>query len=160
MKNLGLNIGQRKRLIKYIKHVKKINDNKKYKIKITEKSTQKEVNQFLKEELKFSDRAIYELGLDAISLFLVTEKEIDDSKELNKEEKENYKNFLNYWNEKEERQVNDLNKEDKKEDITINEIEEKKEVNYIIKETYEEANEKKIEDNIGKKEIVQMSTKK
>ena len=159
MKNLGLNIGQRKRLIKYIKHVKNANDNKKYKVKITKKSTQKEVNQFLKEELKFADKAIDELGLDAISLFLVTEKEIDDSKELNQEEKENYKNFLNYWNEKEEKQVNDLNKEDKKEDITINEIEEKKEVNNLIKETYEKANEKNIEDNIGKKEIVQINEK-
>ena len=160
MKNLRLNIGQRKRLIKYIKHVKKVNDDKKYRVKISKNSTQKEVNQFLKEELKFSDRAIETLGLDAISLFLVTEKEIDDFKELNQEEKENYKNFLKrgkdehfYLNEiEEEKEINDLNKEDKKEDIIINGIE-KKQVNHIIKETFEKVNEYNKEGNTGKNEI-------
>ena len=39
----------------------------------------------------------------------------------------------------EEKEINDLDKEDKKEDIIINGIE-KKQVNHIIKETFEKVN--------------------
>ena len=63
MKNMELNIGKKKKLIKYINYFKNLN------LKITEKSTKEEVNMFLKEKLKFSDEAIEGLALDAISFF-------------------------------------------------------------------------------------------
>ena len=88
MENIGLNIGQRKKLIKYINYFKNLN------LKITEKSTKEEVNMFLKEKLKFSDEAIEGLALDAISFFQFSENEIDEFDELTEEEKANYKNYL------------------------------------------------------------------
>ena len=99
MKKFGLNMGQRKKLIKYINHFIKIeNENPKEttstEFQLTEKSSEDEVAKFLKEKLNFSDESIAELGLDGESLFLIGEEELN-SFSIKDEEKEKLKNLLN-----------------------------------------------------------------
>lgn len=99
MKKFGLNMGQRKKLIKYINHFIKIeNENSKEttstEFQLTEKSSEDEVAKYLKEKLKFSDESIAELSLDGESLFLIGEEELN-SFSIKDEEKEKLKNFLN-----------------------------------------------------------------
>ena len=81
MKGLGFNYGQRKRLIKYINHFKKLKNEKpdedKIEINISRKSSIEEINEFLKNELKFSQNIIDDLQLDAESLFLLEEDSIE-----------------------------------------------------------------------------------
>lgn len=96
MKDEGLNLGQRKKLYKYIQYAKE-NIAKK---KITKKSDKAEVGKYLKEILNFSDKAIREMELDGESLFLLSEEDIDELEELNEEEKDKLKNFLKSQKEK------------------------------------------------------------
>ena len=81
-----------KNLVKELKE--KSHKTEKPKIKITTHSKEKEVAQFLKEQLKFSEDSIDALGLDGESLFLLEGSEIDYLTELRPEERENLKNFL------------------------------------------------------------------
>ena len=69
-------------------------------IKITKESQKEEVNQFLKEQLKLSEKAIESLELDGEALFELEESDIDAAEELSQEEKERLKNFLNSEKEK------------------------------------------------------------
>ena len=98
MKKLGLNLGQRKKLVKYIEYFKTIPppppDSPNEEIIITEKSTEEEVSKFLKIRLKFSQDSIYKLGLDGESLFMLEGSEIDKFGELTLDEKYNLKRFL------------------------------------------------------------------
>ena len=92
MENIGLNLGQRIKLSKYIEYVKEQEN-----IKITKNISKDEVALYLKKELSFSEKSIKELDLDGESLFLIEEEEIDDSEDfkiLTEEEKKNLKNFL------------------------------------------------------------------
>ena len=93
MKDLGFNYGKRKRLTKYINHFKKLKNKKpdedKIEINISRKSSIEEINEFLKNELKFSQNIIDDLQLDAESLFLLEEDSIEDlSESMNQEQKE------------------------------------------------------------------------
>ena len=63
MKNIGLNLGQRKKLLNYIKHVDKINYDK-------------ELKNFLKEKLQFTQQYIESLKLNGDDLFEFIKKEI------------------------------------------------------------------------------------
>ena len=87
MKTLGLNLGQRKKLIKYFK-------TNSTPLLITKSSTEKEVAEFLKMRLKFSQDSIDELKLDGESLYLLKENGLNDLKCLTHEEKENLEKFL------------------------------------------------------------------
>ena len=96
MKKLGLKYGQRKRLIKYINHfntlkspAEEIKD-----ISISKKSKEKEVSEFLKLKLNFSEECIKELGLDGETLFDLTDDEIDNIKGAGQEQKEKLKLFI------------------------------------------------------------------
>ena len=71
MKNIGLNLGQRKKLIKYIEYVKTIKNEE---LVVNENSTEEEVAKFLKEKMNFPDKTINELVLDGESLFSLTLK--------------------------------------------------------------------------------------
>ena len=64
MKKLGMKLGQRKKLIKYIKQIN-MNKNK----SITMKSSEVETANFLMKELKLSKQIVEELGLDGETLF-------------------------------------------------------------------------------------------
>ena len=87
MKNLGLNLGQRKKLLKYIKYSNFEN-------------YRKELKKFLKEKLKFLDQEIESLDFNGDSFFSFIEKEKIDKLQLSPEEKENYKNILKDLKEK------------------------------------------------------------
>ena len=117
MANIGLNLGQRKKLINYINFAKSKINEKKTNLKISRDSTQEEVSQFLKEILKFSDEAIEALDLDGISFFEFTEEDIDEMEELNEEQKENYKNYLKNELKKELSEKKEIKKEKKIEEI-------------------------------------------
>ena len=96
MKELGLNLGQRKILSKYIKYFKTINENiskEKNKIVLNKNSTAEEVEKYLKEILNFSKESIEELACDGEGLFSLEEQDIEDS-DLKEEEKEKLKKYL------------------------------------------------------------------
>jgi hypothetical protein len=87
MKNLGLNLWQRRKLLKYIKYSSFEN----YK---------KELKKFLKEKLNFSDQEIDSLNLNGDSFYSFIEKEKIDKLQISQEEKENYKKILKDLKEK------------------------------------------------------------
>ena len=82
MKSFGLNLGQRKKLINYIKYV-----NNNYK---------KELKEFLKNEVKLLDQFIEALNLNKDNSFLLIEGKIENSEK----NKEIYKNKLKEYKEK------------------------------------------------------------
>ena len=94
LKNLGLNLGQRKKILNYIQYVKNLKNIEKPTIKITKESKEEEVGLFLKEKLNFSEDVIKELSLDGESIVLLTEKEIDDLDLLKEKEKEDLKKLI------------------------------------------------------------------
>ena len=141
MKNIGLNLGQRKKLIKYIEFIKTIKNEKKDEIVINENSTEEEVAKFLNEKMNFSDKTIKELQLDGTSLFLLTQEEIEGLEELNQNEKEKLIHFVNHKEKIENKQNEDENKIEKIDDN-----------NNKISDLREDINEKKENKNEIKKE--------
>ena len=119
MRNLGLTIGQRKKLIMYTEQVqKKLKENC---IEIlTQKSNAKEVAMFLKKKFNVSDKIIEEMALDGESLFLLSEADIDEIEDMPSETKNILKNFLN--DKRREENSNTTKKETKKENEECNEI--------------------------------------
>ena len=93
MIQLGLNLGQRFKLTRYIDHFKtlNINLNPKDKREINIDSTEEEVAEFLKTKLKFSKESIDALGFDADSFLNLKVSQIDILKE---EERETLKKYL------------------------------------------------------------------
>ena len=96
MKEMGLSLGQTKRLIKYINYFKTLKvpePEPKEEIIITKKSSEDEVAKFLKMRLKFSQESIDSLQLDGESLLMLGETDINET-ELTEEEKTNLKKYL------------------------------------------------------------------
>ena len=98
MKKIGLNLGKRKKLIKYINYFKTLipiekteeeNDN----ILITRNSSSEDVANFLKKRLKFSQDSIDEIQLDGETLYELDDKELDEFN-ISTDEKEKLKTFL------------------------------------------------------------------
>ena len=98
MKNLGLNLGQKKKLIKYIEYFKTIEiediPEPEEQILITKNSNEEDVAKFLNKKLHFSQDSIDALGLDGESLFLLEITEVQGLTELTEEERENLINYL------------------------------------------------------------------
>ena len=101
IKSLRLNLGQRKKLIRYIKYFKtlKIEVLEEKEILITKNSSNEEVIEFLKKKINISDKGIEilrkELGIEGgDTLFLLKESNIDKCS-LTNEEKINFKEFIN-----------------------------------------------------------------
>ena len=97
MKEMGLNLGQTKRLIKYIEYFKTLKDPEPGGVEdiiISKKSSTDEVAQFLKMRLKFSQESINSLELDGETLFMLQESDIDELENLTNEEKKNLRTFL------------------------------------------------------------------
>ena len=93
MKNLGLTLGKRKKLNKYIEYIlKKIKDN--YNPVITEKSTSNEIATFLKHKVNMPEKIIEEMALDGESLTLLKEEDIDEIEEMPEEIKNEFKNYI------------------------------------------------------------------
>ena len=96
IKKLGLNIGQRKRIIKYINYFKtlKIEEPEETEIILREESSEEEVTKYLKTKLNFRESSIEALALDGKSLFSLEESDIDGVDDLNQEEKDNLKKLI------------------------------------------------------------------
>ena len=77
MKNIGLNLGQRKKLLKYIKHVEEINYNN-------------DLKKFLNEKLNFTQQKIESLKLNGDDLYAFIREEIGKLSPNQKNKKKNY----------------------------------------------------------------------
>ena len=98
MKNFGLNLGQRKKLIKYINYFKSLNilessGKGDEDIIITRESKAEDVANFLKAKLKFSKESIDELNLNGEKLYNLQEEQINQFN-ISQEEKMSLKNYL------------------------------------------------------------------
>ena len=96
IKNLGLNLGQRIKLERYISHFKTLKEEEPEDIDIIidENSSQEDVNKFLRLKSKLSQESINELDLDAQSLLLLDDEEINNLTEIKEEEKESFKQSM------------------------------------------------------------------
>ena len=96
IKNLGLNLGQRIKLERYINHFKTLKEEEPEDIDIIidENSSQEDVNKFLRLKSKLSQESINELDLDAQSLLLLDDEEINNLTEIKEEEKESFKQSM------------------------------------------------------------------
>jgi len=140
MIKLGLNMGQRKKLIKYINFFKSIKNDKEKEseLKISPESDEEEVSKYLKEKLNFSDKSIENLGLDGETLFSLKESDLEGY-ELTIEELENIKNFIKKINKQNEKGNDDLKENISK--IKINKNSNNEEVKNFLE------NELKFSDN-------------
>ena len=95
MKELGLNLGQRRKLEKYIIYFKTKNEDmsKKNKMILDINSSEEEVAKYLKEILNFCEESIEELGLVGETLFNLEEEDIEEF-DIKEEEKEKLKEYL------------------------------------------------------------------
>ena len=121
MKKIGLNLGKRKRLIKYIKYFKTLNPKESTEdvadnILITRTSSEEDVTNFLKLKLKISKNSIDEIALDGESLFELNENDIEMLDILN-EEKEKLKNYIRKLKSFEEPQKHIITKESSVEEV-------------------------------------------
>ena len=136
MKKLGMNLGQRKKLIRYINQLKQ-NEINSDKINITRESSEEEISKFLKEKLNFDQEIIDDLELDGEALFELEDEEIDEI-DLTNDQKERLKRFLKEnknINKKQEDNINQSNKnifEDDEMKITVKSS--KYEVSRFLKE--------------------------
>ena len=121
IKKLGLNLGQTKKLIRFINYFKtlKIELHEEIEIILTKESSKEEVAEYLKKKLNFSDKAIEALELDGKSLINLEESDFNEEEDLTEEEKEKLKNYLKEFKEKnqEEKEII-LTKESTKEEVT------------------------------------------
>ena len=99
MKKLGLNLGQRKKLPRYIEYFKTLKEEEPPEqpggdeIMVSKDSSEEDVAKFLEMRLKFSKDSIEDLGLDGESLFMLQEDDINKSN-ISQEEKDKLKKFL------------------------------------------------------------------
>ena len=155
MKNLGLTLGQRKKLYLYMHRMQKKTNN--YENIITEKSTPKEVATFLKNKFNMSDEVIEQLNLDGESLTLLKETDIDEIEELPEEIKNEFKNYIKEIrteniNENKENEIETQKEIDEKyritnENHTKNDNREKSEIEELYTETKND-NIKNIKENL------------
>ena len=129
MKQLGLNLGQRLKLKKYIEYFKTIivNVHPKIKLDITKESSEEDVAKFLKTKLKISTESIDSLGLDGNDFVNLKVSEIDNFTSLKEEERLILKKYLS----------GELIGEDKlesKEEITITNESNEQEVKVFLKQ--------------------------
>lgn len=122
MKKLGLNFGQKLKIVKYINYFKTlkveeepINED----ITLNENSSDEDVQKFLLLKCKIPQDIVENLGIDAQSLFLFVDTDIDEMTDLNEEKKELFKNCLNELK--------------NKSNIIINKDSTKEELSYVLK---------------------------
>ena len=128
IKNLGLNIGQYKKLIKYINYFKtlKVEESEETEIILSKQSTEEEVAKYFKEKLNFSSETIENLSLDGETLFCLVESEIDEIEEMKEEDKLKLKNLL--------KELKGDSQLTEKPEIKITKESQKEEVNQFLKE--------------------------
>ncbi len=138
MKELGLNLGQRKKLIRYINHFKK---KEKEEIILTRNSNEEEIAKFLVNKLSFSPESVKELDLNGESFFDLMDSDIKELKEsleyseILENEKNNLINYLiEEKNKKKDENLNKINVEtiNNKENLVEEvDIQDKKSINSL-----------------------------
>ena len=99
MAKYGFNLGQKKKLLNYIKYFKTLpveeeNDSENEDIIINKNSSNEEVSIFLRKKSNLSQEIVDDLGFDGECLLLLEEEDIDGLEELNDEQKNNLKKAL------------------------------------------------------------------
>ena len=94
IEKLGLNLGQKKKLVKFIQHFKTLKVEPPQVPEIDINSSEEDVANFLKIKLGFSKEAIESLGIDGETLFSLEENEIKKEENLKEEEKNKLIEFL------------------------------------------------------------------
>ena len=140
IKNIGLNIGQKKKIVKYINYFKtlKIEEPEETEIILRRNSSEEEVSKYLKEKLKNRTSGIEALGLDGESLFALEENDIDGEDDFNQEEKDSLKQYLKVFKDQ-----NGQTKEEEAEIVITKKSTEEDVSNYLKKKL--KINEKGIE---------------
>ena len=138
MKKLGLNLGQRKKLIRYINHFK---TKEKEEIILTRNSNEEEIAKFLVNKLSFSPESVKELDLNGESFFDLMDSDIKELKEsleyseILENEKNNLINYLiEEKNKKKDENLNKINVEtiNNKENLVEEvDIQDKKSINSL-----------------------------
>ena len=126
IKKLGLNIGQRKKIIKYINHFKTLKEEKE--VIISKESSKEEVAKFLENKFNFSKEVIEKLDLDGVSFFLLEEDDINYLDELRKEDKDKIKNYL--------KEIKEKNQNSKNPELIITKESTKEDVSYFLKNKF------------------------
>ena len=116
IKNLGLNLGQRKKLMKYISYFKTLKIEPPKELTISKESSPEEVVNYLKKKLKFSDEGIKSIKEDlevegGDSLAFLEDSDIDNCN-LTEEEKLNLKNLVNDLKKEKEKEKEEVVEED------------------------------------------------
>ena len=159
MKEMGLNLGQRKKLNMIMEQLRKKEQKDPSKI-ITEKSSREEVADFLKNQFNISDENIKELDLDGESLFALSDEDIYEIDCLSPEQKKALKHFINSVKKEENEKINanENSKIKKKSSFIENPTEGKNEENEdankieeLIENTIKLNNGKNIDNNEGNK---------
>lgn len=109
LEKIGLSLGKRKKLLKYIEYFRTLKQDKSIEGKndnliITKKSSKEEVNNFFRYNLKLSTKSINELQLDGNKLYKLKENEINEFN-LSTEEKDKLKKFLTDFKENEKKKI-------------------------------------------------------
>ena len=98
IKKLGLNLGQKLKLKRYIAYFKTLKEEEEsendFDFIIDENSTDEDLLKFLRIKCKLSEKAIEELGIDLDNLLLFDDEAIDDDTCMNETEKETFKSAL------------------------------------------------------------------
>ena len=128
MKKLGLNLGQRIKLFRYISYFNSLKDKKEKEIiiTITKESSDEDTLIYLKNELNISEKSIDNLGLDTETLFDLTEDDINKSLNKNEIQPEEYEILKKFINKKDEKL--------KQESLRIRENSSEEEILKFIKE--------------------------
>ena len=116
IKELGLTLGQRKKLIKYISYFKTLKIEPPKELVLTKESKAEEVVEYLKKKLKFSDeeiKSLNDLGMEGGDSLLFLEETDIENCGLSNEKKNDFKNL-----------IEELKKEDIKNEPEINITEE------------------------------------
>ena len=123
IKNLGLNLGQRKKLIKYISYFKTLKVEPPKEPTINKESSLEEVVSYLTKKLKISEEGINsikeDLGVEGGESLIFLEESDIDTGNLTDEEKVNLKNLVNELKNKEKEEGKGEGKEDENEEDII-----------------------------------------
>ena len=107
MKKLGMKLGQRKRLIKFIEQINNKSLKKIIDITITKESSAEEVSRFLMEKLNFSEETAENFDFDGESLFCLDEEDMDAifDELKNEKEREGWAKFIETLKQRKEKLI-------------------------------------------------------
>ena len=127
MEKLGLNLGQRIKLARYIDYFNSLKEKKEIKITITKETNDDDALNYLKTELNISEESIENLGLDSdvadtlLGSNALSENDLNEcleKKQIKKQEYDSLMKFIKLRDEMKEKESNKISKNSNKEDIS------------------------------------------